>query len=192
MQQSGMSQILTKTLVPVFKQSKLVVLSSVMEKQCSPSVYAELFTQAPELSMINGDKIYCRTLKGSHALGLPGLISSHRSENYVWHIEYYPRSQKSKQTHTAEVMTSKLVKICIIIWHGPGALLVKDVCREVFYWSQLLAWLNMSYSFKQKYLCCTFKSPWGSLGNIQCFVMIALSFYCFPLVLEINIRDFLF
>lgn len=83
-------------LVPVLKQSKLVMFNSVMEKQCSPSVYTELFTQAPELSMINGDRIYCRTLKGSHTLGLPGLISSHRSENYIWHIEYYPRSQKSK------------------------------------------------------------------------------------------------
>lgn len=178
-------------LVPVFKQSNLVTFSSVMEKQCSPSVYTELFTQAPEVSMINGDRTYCRTLKGSHVLGLPGLIRSHRSENYAWHIDYYPRSQKSKQTQNSEVMTCKLVKICIPIWHGPGALLVKDVYGEVFYWFQLLAWLNMSYSFKYKYLCCTFKGPWGSLGNVPCFVMIALSFCCLPLVLEINIRDLL-
>lgn len=83
-------------LVPVFQQSKLVMFSSVMKKQCSPSVCTELFTQAPEVSVINGDRMYCRTLKGSHALGLPSLICSHRSENYTWHIDYYPRSQKSK------------------------------------------------------------------------------------------------
>lgn len=133
-----MSQILING-TGTFKQSKVVMFSSVIKKQCSPSVYTELFTQVPEVSMINGDRIYCRTLKGSHALGLPSLISSHKSENYAWHIEYYPRSQKSKQIPNSEVMTSKLVKICIIIWHGPGALLIKDVCEEVFYWFQLLA-----------------------------------------------------
>lgn len=49
----------------------------------------------------------------------------------------------------------------------------------------------MSYSFKYKYLCCTWKCPWGHLGNIPHCMMIALSFCCLPLVLEINIRDLL-
>lgn len=49
----------------------------------------------------------------------------------------------------------------------------------------------MSYSFQYKYLCCTFKGPWGRSGNIPCCMMIALSFCCLPLVLEINIRDLL-
>lgn len=81
MQQSGMSQILTNgTGASV---SAIKSFSSVMKKQCSPSVCTELFTQAPEVSEINGDRIYCRTLKGSHALGLPSLICSHRSENYT-------------------------------------------------------------------------------------------------------------
>lgn len=94
--------------VPVFKQPNLALFSSAKGKQCSSSVYRELFTQAPEVSMINGDRMYCGTLKGAHALGLPGLISSHRSENYAWHIcEYYPRSQKSKQNRNSGVLTSK-------------------------------------------------------------------------------------
>lgn len=65
-------------LVPVFKEPNQALFSSGMGKQCSSSVYRELFTQAPEVSMINGDGMYCRSLKGTHALGLPSLINSHR------------------------------------------------------------------------------------------------------------------
>lgn len=60
--------------------------------------------------------MYCGTLKEAHVLGLPGLISSHRSENYTQHIEYYPRSQKSKQNQNSDVLTSKPLLKCAALF----------------------------------------------------------------------------
>lgn len=178
-------------LVFVFKQPNLAPFISAIEKLCLSSVYRKLFTQAPEVSMINGDRMYCGTLKGAHVLGLPGLISSHRSENYAQHIEYYPRSQKSKQNQNSDVLTSKPpLKYAALFDMDQMHYSLKIYVEKVS--------IDFSYSFD---------SVWSIPSSINTRVVPSnsheaaweifhavwwlLSFCCLPLVLEISIRDLL-
>lgn len=82
-------------MMPIFKQSNLTLL--LLQWEGDVYLRCKKNYSLRQISMINGDKIYCEALKGAHALGLLGLIICQRSENCVLLMKQYSKRQKSKQ-----------------------------------------------------------------------------------------------